>query len=292
MRLKIISSLVCVSLAILHNAFPKFSIDYVTLLLLIVAGFPWFAPLVKSLELPGGFKIELQDVKTATDKVSAETMKLREPEAAAPVSRVSLEEESAIERLRNLAHSNPNLALVGLRLEIENRLVELGRTEGVPTEGRRVGWILRELQRRKKLSPATASGLNELVALGNQAAHGTNVTRDAAEWAIDTAPTILGMIVAPHVSFQKLWEALDKVISGCTGVPPESLLNQHGIRDALNRLEEKGLISPSEKAEIDALHTLRWDGRIGFGSWAEESQAKLARLEQLIELLKKRCEKK
>lgn len=291
MRLKIVVSLICVIFAGLHIAFPAVAIDYVTLLLLIAAILPWFAPLIKSLEVPGGFKIELQDVKTATDKVSAGAKEREGPEAVAHTPSVSVEEESAIERLRALAHSDPNLALVGLRIEIEKRLGYLARSEGISTERRTVGWLLRELQQRKKLSPATASGLNELVALGNRAVHGADVTRDAAEWAIDTAPTILGMIKAPHIAFLKLWDAVDKVLIACTGVAFDSLWNQTDFRAALDRLEKRQLISSSERAELDALHGLRWDVRIGFGSWYEEATARMARLEELIELLKRRCER-
>jgi len=291
MRLKIIVSLICVILAGLHIAFPAFAVDYVTLVLLIAAGILWFAPLIKSLELPGGFKIELQDVKTATDKVSSGTKEREEPDTIAPIPNVSFEEESAIERLRNLAYSNPNVALVGLRIEIEKRLAEFAQSEGISTERRTVGWLLRELQQRKKLSPATASGLNELVALGNQAAHGADVTRDAAEWAIDTAPTIFGMIKAPHIAFLKVCDALYKLVITCAGIPFQSQWNQTDFEAALNRLEERQLISSSERAEIDALYTLGVDIRYGFGSWYEESMTRMPRLEQLLELLKRRYER-
>jgi hypothetical protein len=289
MRLKIIASLTCIILAGLHITFPTFAVDNVTLFFLIAAGLLWLGPLIKSLELPGGFKIELQDVKTATDKVSAGTSEREGTEAVTSTPIVSIEEESAIERLRNLADSDPNLALVGLRIEIETRLAKLARAEGISTESRTVGWLLRELKQRKKLTPATASGLNELVSLGNRAAHGTDVTRDAAEWAIDTAPTILGMIEAPHVAFIKLWDELDKVVIACTAVEFQSLWPQKDFRTVLSRLEERRLISSSERAELDDLHALRWDVRVGFGSWYKEATDRMARLEQLIELLKRRC---
>lgn len=289
MRLKIIASLTCVVLAGLHIAFPALPIDYVALVLLIGAALPWYAPLIKSLELPGGFKIELQDVKTATDKVSVGTKEQEDLGAEIAATIITLEDESDIERLRHLAYFDPRLVLVGLRIEIERRLVRLAESEGISAERRPAGWLLRELQQIKKLSPATSSGLSELIALADSAAQGVKVTRGAAEWALDTAPTILRMIEPPHVEFLHLWEALEKVLIACNVTPFQSLWNQKNFQTALDHLETKQLISSPERAELEALHTLRWDVRVGFGSWYREATTKMARLEQLIEILKMRC---
>jgi hypothetical protein len=45
-----------------HLIWPQIKIDIITLVLLVIAALPWVAPLVKSVELPGIGKIELQDV--------------------------------------------------------------------------------------------------------------------------------------------------------------------------------------------------------------------------------------
>jgi len=292
MKLKIILSLICIILAGAHILFPAIKVDYVTVVFLILAALPWCAALIKSLELPGGFKIELQDVKAAIDKVAVKTKELEVPETETSTAVNLSEKESAVDRLRDLAYSDPTLALVSLRIEIEKRLVELAQSEGISTERRSAGRLLQELKQRNRLSPITASGLYDLIALGNKAAHGMGVTRDAAEWAIDASPTILAMIAPPHVAFLRLWDALDKAIISWTGVPFNSLWRQTDLGSALDSLEEKELISTSERDELVTLHTLRWDITIGCDSWFEDSVTKIKRLEQLFEKLKRRWEVK
>jgi hypothetical protein len=50
-----------------HLAWPTVGIDGVTVVLLVVALLPWFSPLVKAVELPGGWKIELQEIQKRVD---------------------------------------------------------------------------------------------------------------------------------------------------------------------------------------------------------------------------------
>jgi hypothetical protein len=282
MKLKVTISVTCAILAVLHVTFPTVRIDYITLILLVLGVLPWFSPLIKSLELPGGLKIELQDVKAATDKVTAGAKEREGVEVTAPPPVVVAHEESSIERLREIGGSNPNLALVGLRIEIERRLTAVAMKEKIPTKGRSAGWLLRELQERKKLSPEIASGLNELVALGNQAAHGAHVTRDAAEWALDKAPAVLGILEAPQHAFLHLWADFERSILAAGG---------ETLDVAFDRLVQKGLLSPSERSELESLGGLYWDVRVGFGDWIEESAVKIGRLKELHELLKRRIER-
>ncbi len=57
--------------ALFHVVFPKVAVDAVTLTLLGVALVPWLGPIFKSLEFPGGAKIEYQELrKAAQDQVS------------------------------------------------------------------------------------------------------------------------------------------------------------------------------------------------------------------------------
>ncbi|MGB5756312.1 MAG: hypothetical protein WBM50_05310, partial [Acidimicrobiales bacterium] len=52
-----------VALAVLHVAFPDIEIDAVTVALLAIATVPWLAPLLKTIELPGGWKFELRQFR-------------------------------------------------------------------------------------------------------------------------------------------------------------------------------------------------------------------------------------
>lgn len=53
----------CIALAVVHLIYPRLKIDIITLGLLLGAALPWLAPILKSIELPGGLKFELQEFK-------------------------------------------------------------------------------------------------------------------------------------------------------------------------------------------------------------------------------------
>src|SRR5688572_10173760 len=60
-----------VALAIGHLIWPAAAIDAITATLLLVAIDPWLQPLFKSLELPGGVKVEFQDLERVTARADA-----------------------------------------------------------------------------------------------------------------------------------------------------------------------------------------------------------------------------
>ena len=54
--------------------------------------------------------------------------------------------------------------------------------------------MLRDLMAREQIDRQTAAGLGDLIAFGNQAAHGAEVLPNAAAWALDTSPLILEVL--------------------------------------------------------------------------------------------------
>jgi hypothetical protein len=89
-----------------------------------------------------------------------------------------------------VSDQDPNLALVGLRIEIEKRLRALAEKHQIPSQ-RSLIRLFDELRKRNILNDAYMSGLQELVMAGNQAAHGAEVEHRVAEWAFDYGPVIL-----------------------------------------------------------------------------------------------------
>jgi hypothetical protein len=51
--------------------------------------------------------------------------------------------------------------------------------------------LIRELQNEQILPPQVSAGLMDLVALGNRAAHGTEVDPHAADWILDFGESIV-----------------------------------------------------------------------------------------------------
>lgn len=69
MKPKRLASLITVcslALAVVHLNWPRLNIDAITLGLLAFALLPWLRSIIKSVELPGGVKLELQEYAQST----------------------------------------------------------------------------------------------------------------------------------------------------------------------------------------------------------------------------------
>src|SRR5690606_14492006 len=62
-NIKWIITVTAIILATVHLIFPAFKIDFITVTLLALAIIPWIETLFKSVELPGGLKLEFRDLE-------------------------------------------------------------------------------------------------------------------------------------------------------------------------------------------------------------------------------------
>ena len=178
-RLKAAVSVTALAVIAVRESYPDL-LDSVDLMLIGFAILPWLASLIHRLELPGGFKIELRHVQTAGTKITGQEEAPHEAEAPEWP-------------FLGIAEADPNLALVGLRIEIERRLRKLA--EHVAIDHRQpLPRLLRRLQREGTLTISVASGIQDLVAFGNRAAHGAAVDPEAASWATDVGPQVLKVL--------------------------------------------------------------------------------------------------
>ncbi|QXO17006.1 DUF4145 domain-containing protein [Vibrio ostreae] len=174
--LAVLISILFVVLAILHVFVDSITIDAIAIVLLVLASLPWLFPYLKSLEFPGGVKIELKDVKEAVAKVS-------QGDEAAP------SESDEYDFLQIIAAHDPNLALVAVRIEIEKAVRNaIGDGERKPMPLSRG---IQKLTESGVLSHSVANGLRDFIQLGNQAAHGVEVEAQAVKYIIDNAGKIL-----------------------------------------------------------------------------------------------------
>jgi hypothetical protein len=174
--LAVLVSILFVVLAVLHVFVPSITIDAIAIVLLVLASLPWLFPYLKSLELPGGVKIELKDVKEAVEKVS-------QGEEGTPT------EFDEYDFLQTIAAHDPNLALVAVRIEIEKAVRKaIGEGERRPMPLSRG---IQQLTDTGVISNSVANGLRDFIQLGNHAAHGVEVEAQAAEYVIENAGKIL-----------------------------------------------------------------------------------------------------
>ena len=179
-RLRQWVTLGALGIALVHVVFPGLAIDAVALVLVVVAVVPWLAPLFKSLQLPGGWKVEFQELQKVAAKADDAGLLSPPPESAVP--------EYAFQ---SVADRDPNLALAGLRIELEKRLVRLAQAHDIGTHLQGMARLLRELARRGILSEDEESVLSDLVHLLNAAVHGASVDPRATEWAMDVGPQLI-----------------------------------------------------------------------------------------------------
>lgn len=183
-RLRHVITFGALGIALGHLIWPNLAIDAITLLLIVIAILPWLAPLIKSLELPGGWKLEFQELQKAASR--AETAGL-----------LSTEEQaiSVSYAFQSIAERDPNLALAGLRIEIEKRLTSLVEAKGIKQDHPAgVGQLLRLLVKMEVLTNEERSILADMVNLLNSAVHGAAVDPRAADWAIDVGPRLLSSL--------------------------------------------------------------------------------------------------
>lgn len=178
-------SVLAVAAAIIHALFPGIAIDHITAVLLAIAVTPWLGLFLRSVKLPGGIKVEYQDLKAVEDK--ARDVGFIGGKEVGPTK----ENQAVYERI---AVEDPNLALAGLRIELEKELVALGARHGVTATRGPILWIARELTNLQVLPPGANSVLSDLFPLLNKAVHGATVESESVEWALTAGAQILSSL--------------------------------------------------------------------------------------------------
>lgn len=179
--LRQVVSLGALLLALAHILWPSLAIDAVALALIVIAILPWLAPLVKSLEIPGGWKVEFQELQKAASRAESAGLLAAEPPSSA--GKFSFQ---------SVAKRDPNLALAGLRIELEKRLSQLADAHGLKSDRPvGIGQLLRMLTQHEVLTNEERSVLADMVNMLNAAVHGASVDNRTADWAIDVGPRLL-----------------------------------------------------------------------------------------------------
>ena len=175
--LKYIISIIALLLIFVHIIWPQAAIDGITLGLIVIAIIPWLAPLFKSLQLPGGVKIEYQDLEKTEKQIKDAGLLPKKPAKKAYDFVPSPSDD-------------PTIALAWLRIEIEKRLRKLIQERKLSEEkgSKRNLYVL---YKNDVLSDEERQALSDLVEILSQAIHGVPVEQSAADWAIEIGPMVL-----------------------------------------------------------------------------------------------------
>jgi hypothetical protein len=182
-RIQLAITLGALAVALIHVWGPALAIDAVTLSLIALAIVPWLGPLFKSVQLPGGFKVEFQErLERATERA----------DRAGLLSKRGVEGQQYPFQL--VADQDPNLALAGLRIELERQLRALAEAVGIGTRMQGARRLVIELAKEGVLSAEEEDVLTDLIELLNDAVHGADVSSRASRWAMDIGPRLLASL--------------------------------------------------------------------------------------------------
>lgn len=166
-----------------HILFPALKIDSIALILLVISIIPWVAPLFESLEFPGGWKLKFSDFKNAEDKAENLGLLIKEPKVNQKQYAFQL-----------VANHDVNLALAGLRIEIEKRFIDIAQSHNIILPKAGLGQLLQILKSKQIISSETVSLIADLAGLLNSAVHGATVDPRAADWAVSVGPQLLNAL--------------------------------------------------------------------------------------------------
>ena len=180
-RIQWIITITSLALAIVHLRFPDVTIDAVSITLFVIAIVPWLAPLFKSIEFPGGWKIDFQDLVKA--KKDAKEAGLLSPDKG---------KGGGVEfAFQGVSSDDPNLALAGLRIEIEKCLNAIAESHDILVTNASVGRLISILDQNQILEQRESSALRDIIGILNSAVHGAEVDQKTFEWAIEIGPDLL-----------------------------------------------------------------------------------------------------
>jgi hypothetical protein len=172
-----------ITLAAIHVIFPLLAIDAVVIALIAAAITPWLGPLFKKIKFPGGFEIEYEkNLNEAKENADQAGLLASPSELNARANQYTFE---------LIATEDPNLALAGLRIEIEKRLLALAKSKGINIPRAGIGQLLLVLRKGDLLTGEQISALADMVGLLNSAVHGAEVSESATLWALDVGPRLL-----------------------------------------------------------------------------------------------------
>ncbi|SHH21369.1 hypothetical protein SAMN05421866_2253 [Chryseobacterium oranimense] len=165
-----------------HLIFPTIKIDLITVILFCLIIIPWLEPLFKSVELPGGLKLEFHDL----EKIEKEAEK---------VGLINKEKNSNIlsenYEFIEIANTNQSLALISLRIEIEKKLREIAHKYNIGANNFSISKIITILSEKNILSIQESRVLKEILYTLNQASHGVEYDVRTGSWIIEIGPEIL-----------------------------------------------------------------------------------------------------
>jgi|SRR5699024_4469095 len=189
MKFKLITSILFIGLFVLRIFKPELNIDSMSVMLIILALVPWFIQYIKTLEINGLGKVELitEYQKQIIEKKADE----------AGLSTGEKKHEIKNEYLfYNLRYEDPKLALAGLRIELENTLIELAQKNNLDVQRSGLNKITRVLLANNIITRDENALIYDIIDVLNRAVHSQlgEYNSKTFDWVFDIGLKLLNSL--------------------------------------------------------------------------------------------------
>lgn len=176
------------------------SVDSTSILLLIIILISPFIASVRKIKY-GDFEAEIDPKEVQKIKTEAEkSADIKEPD-----DETRPEIYTATESIRELASSDPVIALAKVRIELEKVLNRLARIAGIEVKRPALGILVKTLSNHEIISPGVGKSLTEVIGICNRAMHGETISEDSAITIVSLGIDLLEDIY---------WTVQDQITSG------------------------------------------------------------------------------
>ena len=155
-------------------------------MLLAVATVPWLAGVVRRVELPGGLKIEYQDLEPVTKQV--------EQSGLLSAGRSDRGRSRHVFAFEELTRGDASLTLMGLHSEIEQRIRDIAQSRGIRDDNASDVTLIMRLIQEGILAGDEASALHQLLPVLAKAERGVQVDERVSDWVMNFGPQILNAL--------------------------------------------------------------------------------------------------
>lgn len=168
-RWKIAITAISAVLLIAHLIWPSIKLDAAAIFLIALCFLPWLGAIFKSIELPGGTKVEYREqVLKAVQKL--------EDSGLIPTDQINPEDPIYL----GFVNRDPNLALAGLRLDIERKLRTIADLLQLPEPHTSLRHIVDGIGEKGLFTPNQTQAMHDILRTLNNAVHGGKIAGNDA----------------------------------------------------------------------------------------------------------------
>lgn len=165
--------------------FPsKVKIDYISLILIVMASLPWLMPYIKTLEINGLGKLETNTIATKEQKNEIQKT-MEEVESINEIDDIENNNEYVFYNLRN---TDSKLALAGMRIEIERLLRNIAELNSIDISRQfSLTKLTQELNKHGVISDTELKAVKDISQILNRAVHSELSSDDLEnlDWIFD-----------------------------------------------------------------------------------------------------------